>query len=369
MREVPLLRLVPVDEGECRNVYTKRFGIAPRPPALLRKIEDSDRSKYRIISLKLCESIEDVVDLDDLDEETFEDSGIIVHAKRKDGDGPLVCNFILGRRHETGIFFSCISRSCCRVILRQSGGQVVAELTMNIIRKKHKCHLNGKQVESSIGEAAVLSDGDILSLHGPYGFAYRVEITTTATTCESNLASPSPKKKLKSDAPPKDDESKREVVHQDVANEARKNQLKDFECPFCYCIIVKAAVAQPSGQAFCKECLDDHLNGSASWVDGKPIEGQTPSKVLDSIIFNAALQGQFDKEDADEYLKRREEMGFDPPTERERDNILGVGKATAKPSVTLSPSQIPTARNWNKNRNSVVSEGSSNENDVIEILD
>ncbi|EJK74933.1 hypothetical protein THAOC_03363, partial [Thalassiosira oceanica] len=117
-----------------------------------------------------------------------------------------------------------------------------------------------------------------------------------------------------------------------------------------------AAVAQPSGQAFCKECLDDHLNGSASWVDGKPIEGQTPSKVLDSIIFNAALQGQFEKEDADEYLKRREEMGFDPPTERERDNILGVGKATAKPSVTLSPSQIPTARNWNKNRNSVLAQ-------------
>jgi len=153
-------------------------------------------------------------------------------------------------------------------------------------------------------------------------------------------------------------------------------------------------VAQPSGQAFCKECLDDYLNKSASWTDGKPIEGQTLSKLLDSIIFNAgrcvgvdfellnnsltfecrnpqlpALQGQFDKEDADDYLQRREEFGFHPPTERERENILGVGKTTAKLSVTLPPSQIPTARNWNKNKNGVVSDVSSNENEVIEIFD
>ena len=237
------MRLVPIDEGECRNVYSKRFGIAP---TFHRKVEDSNR-KLTTISLKLCESVEDVVDLDDLDDETFEDPIIIVHAKRKDGDGPLVCNFILGRGSESRIIWSAISRSCCRVILRQGEGQVVAELMMNNIRSKHHCHLNGKRLESSIGEVNTLSDGDILSLYGPYGFAYRVEITATAQLLESNWASSPPKKKLKSD-PPEDDESKREVVHQDVANEARKNQLKGrqsvawFDCPYPFVGILTAFV-------------------------------------------------------------------------------------------------------------------------------
>ena len=230
MREVPLLRLVPVDEGECRKVYSKRLGVAPTRW----EIEDPSRN-YTTISLKLCESVEDVVDLDDLDDETYEDSGIIVHAKRKkDGDGPLVCNFILGRGLATRINWPAISRSCCGVMLRQSEGQVVAELTMNNIRSKNHCHLNGKQVESSIGEANALSDGDILSLYGPYGFAYRVEITTTANTRESNTASPSPKKKLKSDPLKRE----REVVHQDVADEARKNQVKGRQSVLWFCCYV-----------------------------------------------------------------------------------------------------------------------------------
>ena len=229
MREVPLLRLVPVDEGECRKVYFKRLGVAPTRW----EIEDPSRN-YTTISLKLCESVEDVVDLDDLDDETYEDFGIIVHAKRKDGDGPLVCNFILGRGLATRINWPAISRSCCGVMLRQSEGQVVAELTMNNIRSKNHCHLNGKQVESSIGEANALSDGDILSLYGPYGFAYRVEITTTANTRESNTASPSPKKKLKSDPLKRE----RQVVHQDVADEARKNQVKGRQSVLWFCCYV-----------------------------------------------------------------------------------------------------------------------------------
>jgi len=92
---------------------------------------------------------------------------------------------VLGRNRNTGIEWGAVSRALCEVCLTsQSFGSPSDEvysvssklqLTMKKPAQEHAVHLNGRRVDSKVGVTTELKDGDILSLYGPLGFAYRVQ--------------------------------------------------------------------------------------------------------------------------------------------------------------------------------------------------
>ena len=93
----------------------------------------------------------------------------------------------LGRNITTGIEDSFISRDVCSINLNKSrSGSVCAFLKMSMPheiidgdggkRYGHAVHLNGKHLDIAIGVERELYSGDILSLFGPLGFAYKVKL-------------------------------------------------------------------------------------------------------------------------------------------------------------------------------------------------
>ena len=91
----------------------------------------------------------------------------------------------LGRNITTGIEDSFISRDVCSINLNKSrSGSVCAFLKMSMPyeiidgdggkRYGHAVHLNGKHLDIAVGVERELYIGDILSLFGPLGYAYRV---------------------------------------------------------------------------------------------------------------------------------------------------------------------------------------------------
>ena len=160
VQEVSYLRLVPISGVECSREYTVRIDD--------RWIIDDNERNHSPTTLKLCQSTEDVVDVDAYEEQ----DGRVIFADIVDGSP--VCEFILGRQTGSGIQNTVVSRECCHVFLRKrkSDGMTVAYVIVNPMKKT--CYLNGCHI--SVEEAVFLSDGDILSLYGPYGFPYRVKM-------------------------------------------------------------------------------------------------------------------------------------------------------------------------------------------------
>eukprot|EP00956_Cyclotella_meneghiniana_P017719 scaffold29125_cov64-Cyclotella_meneghiniana.AAC.1 len=84
---------------------------------------------------------------------------------------------IIGRNKSTGIKSEWISRNLCTLSISDSSttASTTATLLVKKPQKMHGVHVDGKIVDES--QKAVLSDGSILSLYGPYGYAYQVEVS------------------------------------------------------------------------------------------------------------------------------------------------------------------------------------------------
>jgi hypothetical protein len=82
--------------------------------------------------------------------------------------------FSLARNKFTGIKSDLISRSLCTVTVCCVDKEQVASVVVHKPPEMHAVHLNGEKINSS--EPMVLSNGSVLSLYGPIGFAYRVQI-------------------------------------------------------------------------------------------------------------------------------------------------------------------------------------------------
>jgi hypothetical protein len=82
--------------------------------------------------------------------------------------------FSLAGNKFTGIKSDLISRSLCTVTVCCVDKEQVASVVVHKPPEMHAVHLNGEKINSS--EPMVLSNGSVLSLYGPIGFAYRVQI-------------------------------------------------------------------------------------------------------------------------------------------------------------------------------------------------
>lgn len=84
---------------------------------------------------------------------------------------------IIGRNKSTGIKSELISRNLCTLSISDSPttASISAILLVKRPQKMHGVHVDGEIVNES--QKAVLLGGSILSLYGPYGYAYQVEVS------------------------------------------------------------------------------------------------------------------------------------------------------------------------------------------------
>ena len=87
-----------------------------------------------------------------------------------------LCKLTLGRSSTTAIKSTLISRSLCTVSMPK-GDAATASVAMLKEPEGHAVFLNGDPLNEPIGKEIKLHHDDILSLYGPAGFAYRVQLS------------------------------------------------------------------------------------------------------------------------------------------------------------------------------------------------
>lgn len=351
--DYPVLRLIPLSQAQCASALssigstTENKSIDYNIPGL----QDHINKTRPTLWLKLCSESDDIVDVDDIANNPPEPT----RYARLDSDGNYSCELKLGRSEFASIGWTTISRSLCDIgmTLRKTdnnagGGSnnnnnkhVTAWIKMRKGESQHLMHMDGTIISEEIGRKFQLQDGSILSLYGETGFAYQVriesngaivnrgenvasrkrgvdEMTATTTTAQTN--------NNESDA--------KRHKHPRVLQGAQSLIENSTECPLCFGIFVKTVSVHPCGHNFCEECANTHLTSINSTDDKRTecpccrgeIKGFTRNRLVDTMIWANALNGCFDRDDASTYLKRREDVNMDSPTEEEKECILRCGK-------------------------------------------
>lgn len=362
------LRLIPLNNGECRTLLEKmgKPTTDDKNNSLLLAcpVEECNRQR-KPIQLKLCSITDDIVDVDDDIE-----PDIFNYASRYQ-DGRFAAVVSLGRNHYTGIQWCAVSRALCDVSLamkddteRNGPSSAIATLTMRKAPGTHAVYLDGDLVKTSLGCEIPLKHGSIISLFRRTGFPYQVHLfqndkDTVSATALKKLESPkrldSPKRQKLN--PPIDTpidglvEEIQKSSRQSIRERAHKAMESEFTCAMCFDVIVKSTFAYPCSHAFCEECSLSVTN--AAPVDRSTskglcptcrgnVEGWMPARSYDAQIWSFALQGSFERNDAEYYLERREKAGEDAPTEEERGSILNSDEGhdnDSKPFDHQTPSQ------------------------------
>ena len=78
----------------------------------------------------------------------------------------------LGRNDLTNITWTAVSRELCDISFESD----IAYVTMKKVAAQHAVFLNGSELNRPVGVKIRLKDSDILSLYGPTGFAYRLNL-------------------------------------------------------------------------------------------------------------------------------------------------------------------------------------------------
>jgi hypothetical protein len=78
----------------------------------------------------------------------------------------------LGRNDLTNITWTAVSRDLCDISFESN----MAYVTMKRVAAEHAVFLNGSELNLPVGTKIRLRDSVILSLYGPTGFAYRLNL-------------------------------------------------------------------------------------------------------------------------------------------------------------------------------------------------
>ncbi|KAL7467169.1 hypothetical protein ACHAXS_007420 [Conticribra weissflogii] len=288
-----------------------------------------------------------------------------------------------------------------------------AWLCMRKSPNQHGVFLNGELVRDAIGKQRKLEHGAILSLYGPTGFAYQVDISfgeskcvaaesvatalagageitmeskkRKATIANDNQTSKLVKAEIEETGQVTEEEKGPTNNIRQVQNDANTEQpqaasaaktvvealhhksrqhgqqllLGECTCAMCMDILVQSTFASPCAHAFCRKCaeeLDPELKeesaasaasssggASSAYAESKAkkkntkkvkpecptcrgeVEGWIPARSFDTVVWSVALQGCFGRDDAEVYLKRREECGDPVASQEHKDSVLNVG--------------------------------------------
>ena len=267
---------------------------------------------------------------------------------------------ILGRQKVTKIKWIGISRALCDVSLVERSSSVVASMRMRrppntlLEYNSHRVFLNGILVQAPLGAELPLTNGTIIALYGPTGFAYQVSVcqnikNANATVSETaNIAcNSSPKRQKINNSEGMSGNEYVPTERERIRQRAYKVMEDEFKCALCTDILVKSTFAFPCSHAFCKDCSELYATkksrnkvGTCPTCMGDVLSWMS-ARSFDSQVWSFALQGCFELSDAEEYLRRREEAGDDAPTEEERGSILNSSEGGERNNdVTISRSSL-----------------------------
>ncbi|KAL7533563.1 hypothetical protein ACHAXR_009261, partial [Thalassiosira sp. AJA248-18] len=152
-----LLKLIPVSRAACEAILREK-GLAYSEPVYLITGSQEDYDIAReTITLEMMWT--------------------------KDSNTTNMTKVVLGRNTTTGIQWSAISRKLCDISLAylikdpHPTSTPTAFLSMKKKLADHAVCLDGSELNEPIGDKVALEDGMVISLYGPTGFAYRVEVS------------------------------------------------------------------------------------------------------------------------------------------------------------------------------------------------
>ena len=167
---IPILILTLIARNESIKLLTQTLGSAPNVSKWI--VKDSRQSQNPIIQ-KLCDPSEDIVDL--TDSEDYDHGGIVCNAMTH-ANGLFSSRFTLGRSEPLGIVWTALSRTACDVELSHNKeDKIIAEVQNP---KQKFVHVDGKVLIDIPGKKMKLQQGSIISLYGPVGFSYKVDLLT-----------------------------------------------------------------------------------------------------------------------------------------------------------------------------------------------
>jgi hypothetical protein len=311
------------------------------------------------------------IDIDDINEtiEIEPEDPCIKYAVSCE-DGSQAAMAILGRQKVTEIKWIGISRALCDVsLVERSASSSTVFASMHMRRppntdgqyNSHHVYLDGDLVNVSLGVEIPLKNGSIIALYGPTGFAYQVCIcqnienanaTANETTNITSNSSPKRQKINTAEAGMSDNEHHVPTERERIRQRAYKVMEDEFKCALCTDILVKSTFAFPCSHAFCKDCSELYATTNKKSTSSCNKVGTCPTcmgdvlswmsaRSYDSQVWSFALQGCFERSDAEEYLRRREQAGDDAPTEEERGSILNTSEGGENDNdVTISRSSL-----------------------------
>ena len=148
------LTLTPMNREECASSLMKLKGRPHEQPDYLSPVPEKDENQVRkTITLEEKEEDASCVSVD---------AGLY--------------KLTLGRSSTTAIKSTLISRSLCTVSMAK-GDAATASVAMLKEPEGHAVFLNGDPLNEPVGKEIKLYHDDILSLYGPAGFAYRVQLS------------------------------------------------------------------------------------------------------------------------------------------------------------------------------------------------
>jgi hypothetical protein len=336
----PILKLIPLSQAQCASALSIDANVNTTndesdechiPPEVARKIRST-------MCLKLCSEVDDIVDVDD----NIHNRPEPTRYARIDNDGNYSCELKLGRSEFSSISWNKISRSLCDIGMTRvknnhnnnNNNSKDDDVTVWIKMRKgvdqHAVHLDGKLLAQPIGQHFRIHDNSIISLFGATGFAYRIKIESNGAVINRGESVASRKRGApdSTSQPSSSSDANKRHKHPGVLQDAHSLIENSTECPLCCEILVKTVAIHPCGHNFCAVCAETHFGPGKKEcpICRGQIQGFTPNRLVDTMIWAVALNGCFDRDDAISYLKRRENANMDAPTEEQKECILRCAK-------------------------------------------
>jgi hypothetical protein len=378
----PTLRLTPLSREECIALLKKKGKFLTNCDPSFPPVPLEEQAVRNAITLKLCSQTDDVIDVDDDDDQDGVEPEVVRYAVKYE-DGSTAATTILGRQKGTGIKCVAISRALCDVSVAVRSSSLVATMRMrkppnadhrrdgessaNKAKNNHYVHLDGELVEEPLGGEIPLANGSIIALYGATGFAYQVRVfrnddgDDAAASADFVRSGPKRQKSNPAEEKPVEKKERRPTERERIRQLAFEGMVDEFSCAMCLDILVKSTFAFPCSHAFCNECSESITNAAAAAAapstfstaaDAVSISspGGTiattaaspktkgrcptcrgdvmewmPARSYDTQVWSFALQGCFERSNAEYYIERRAQAGEAPPTEEERGSILNIG--------------------------------------------
>ena len=150
------LNLVPMTRHECQSALQAKMIAYSEPEYLVAGSVEYDIARETITLEAMCP----------------------LDANKSFSNSEYKVSVIFGRNKVTNIKWSAISRDLFDVsLISKRFDQSAAFITMKKSAGEHAVCLNGRELNVPVGNKVSIKDSDILSLYGPAGFAYRVELS------------------------------------------------------------------------------------------------------------------------------------------------------------------------------------------------